>query len=131
MKVYRVEDSEGEGPYGSDLYSWCTTPKMSERHIWSSKTPPPDQDGALLPLSIWVRLEDDIQSRTVTSRFGFRTLKQLRSWFTPAARRNLSECGYVISVYEAPGEYVRLGNHQLVFWREGSEKVDERDLSEV
>ena len=130
MRIYRVEDLEGEGPYGDDD-SWCSTPKMFERHHRSSRTPSPDRDGMYLPLSMEVRLEGGIPRWTVTSHFGFRTLKQLRSWFTPAARRSLSECGYVISVYEAPDEYVYLGNRQLVFWLGGSKKVDERDLSEV
>ena len=130
MRIYRVEDLEGDGPYGDDG-SWCTTPKMFERHHRSSRTPSPDRDGTRLPLSMEVRLEGDILRRTVTSHFGFRTLKQLRSWFTPAARRNLSKCGYVLSVYEAPDEYVHLGNHQLVFWPGGSKKIYDLDLSEV
>lgn len=125
MKVYRVEGSEGEGPYVVDPVSWCTTPRLFERRHRSSKAPSPDRDGALLPT------ETKLQGEWVDLHFGFRTLKQLRSWFTPAARRNLSERGYVLSVYEASDEYVHLGNHQLVFWLEGSEKIDERDLSEV
>ena len=130
MKVYRVEDSEGEGPYGDDD-SWCPTPKMLERHHRSPKTPSPERDGGYLPFWLGVPPGMYIPYKTVNSHFGFRTLKQLRSWFTPTARRNLSKCGYVLSVYEAPDEYVHLGNHQLVFWLEGSEKVDELDLSEV
>ena len=131
MRLYRVEDLEGGGPYGEDFGSWCSTSKLFERHQWSPKTPSPGDDGGHLPLFMHVRHGHGAPDRTVETRFGFHTLKQLRSWFTPTARCNLSKCGYFLSVYEAPDEYVHLGNHQLVFWLEGSEKVDELDLSEV
>ena len=111
MRVYRVENWSGRGPYnGKGCYKAGYDTACSDRH------PMPYSDG----IPYW----DD------TDRFGFKTKKALQKWFNKKMRRDLAKHKYRISIFEVPKENVVLGRKQLVFKRRRAKRVKKLDLIE-
>jgi len=100
--IYRVENKEKRGPYCSgecarvstNLYDnrKCPTPCNINREII--------RDGLNL---------DDFY-------FGFKTLKQLQSWFTIEARIEMKE--FYVAVYKVNRKYCYFDHRQATFWRD-------------
>lgn len=85
MKVYRIANREGRGPYTGQMAweQWAT-----ENHNCGPVHPAPQWD-----LQNWSEVPARTRNKCV---FGFRTLKQLRKWFNATERKRLSRMGYVI-----------------------------------
>lgn len=94
MKVYRIEDSAGYGPYRGrhDMSAWS----RRDHNDWH---PTPLMEG--LPIS--GRL------------CGFKSLYYLKKWFTPHELMRLKRLGYSIKKVEA--KEVCYGKNQLTFKR--------------
>ncbi len=98
MRVYRVENNEGNGPYDPDTklgYRIC----RSHGHLRELRPTLPES-GLFLPGK---------------HQFcGCESLKQLKSWFK-GWWKQLRKAGFSISVYEVPEEFVDIGSEQLLF----------------
>ena len=78
-KVYRVQNKDGKGPY-RNTKEWST-----HDHDSSYKTPLPSKDFG----SAWYHQEKPV-------KFGFRTMAQLRGWFTKRELGSLEKLGFTI-----------------------------------
>ena len=80
MVIYRIQDSEGVGPYRSEyLNQWCYCGHNSSKH------PTPQQEG--------LRFSNEWYC-------GFESMKQLRSWFSNGELRKLHRMGLKINRIE-------------------------------
>ena len=115
MTIFRVEGSDGNGPYWSmndEELEKILPRKADKRH------PCPGEDG--MPSS-W-ELEGDFY-------YGFQSLEQLLSWFEEETLNALErDFDYRIAVYDLPDthahskNYIR-GYHQVAFRKEIARKV--------
>jgi hypothetical protein len=126
--VYRIEDpTSGWGPYtahsrhrNKSSYEVVRDHLMNEYAIrgYSKGTnPPPWNDGL-----------GDIYDTEFT---GFRSLKQLREWFSTDDLKTIAGAGFVARRYQIDGGHVRKGRHQLVFERDKaivSKTLDFQDI---
>lgn len=95
MKVYRIENKLGQGPYrGIDCETWETS-----SHNLGPRNPGPYTD---FDLDEWAMMAPDRKRACV---FGFRTLQELRVWFNKTERMRLRRKGYVIVRMDV--EYLR------------------------
>lgn len=84
MKIYRIEKHLGGGPYRSiDSTKW-----QADTMWWEDRSPGPHSD-----LPTWADLS---RRDRLKCSFGFRTLSQLRRWFTTEERKSLKTHGYRI-----------------------------------
>jgi hypothetical protein len=96
MLVYRVEHTEGGGPYiGPNGIG-----DLGMRHC-DGDHPPPIEDGI---------------SRVSGMNCGFASLAHFQAWFTPEERQELKDRGFVLMTFHA--DTVRTGRKQLMFDRE-------------
>ena len=120
MLVYRVEDSNGTGPYRNwmsiGVYLKYKHAKLTER------TPTPPEDG----MSVF----DDAYCSGSTNdyRFGFDSIEALKNWFDEEDRVKLSDDCFVCSVFEIDDDQVMMGGKQLAFNLIKAEKIDSLDL---
>ncbi len=106
MKVFRIENSNGTGPYrhseiGSEL---CRINSGTTNHPGPSSDK--DSEGKPLCNFLW-------QDRSYI--FGFASLEQLLAWFLDELEL-LRSHGFVVSVYES--SQVVEGRFQVIFIRE-------------
>jgi hypothetical protein len=95
MKVYRIENKHGEGPYRSiACEEWETS-----SHNLGPRNPGPYSD---FPEDDWHFIPGYTKRACL---FGFTTLAQLKKWFNTTERKRLRHLGYVI---------VRMQAHQIV-----------------
>lgn len=121
LTIYRVELPNGDGPYKLDTVSTWVSPGtwLYTRHLYSSRCPGPEADARLR----YARWSGDSWEDGEFRVFGFPSLPLLRRWFTPTARRKLTEAGFVVSIYSVPARSVTLGVAQVVFDRRDAERV--------
>lgn len=100
MRVYRIENSKGEGPYMHR--GWET-----RNH---SFLPTPSEEGI---------------DRLASDYCGFSKIKKLKRWFTKNELKNLRRLGFKLSVYET--NEVKKGKQQLVFNRSNSVFIEYLD----
>jgi hypothetical protein len=108
MMVYRVEDtSKHVGPYFSGQGS-IQTPDLLQcfRQHNDEAHPVPADDG----LDI-----GRIDLLLFDWRFGFKSMAQLRRWFSEHERELLARAGYRVVVYNVPDDEVRIGHRQVIF----------------
>jgi hypothetical protein len=106
MLVYRVENSEGGGPY--TFYSFDKADKavvavsnaLKEAHNESHHHPPPHSDGIS-----FVRHYE---------RCGFVSIEDLVQWFDGWLQK-LHDVGFRMAIYDVPTDRVRAGEKQVVF----------------
>ena len=110
MRVWRVEDDFGTGPYG--MRCPATNKKLISSHI-SEVHPSPYDDEKLN----WHGDHFD-----EAWHFGFQSKVGLYRWFTKPMRTNLRS-HTAISVYEVDSKHVRLGERQCVFLRDTSKLI--------
>lgn len=104
MLVYRVEDSEGRGPYrkrAGYVHEWS----KDENGHNDYNHPSPYQDG--LP-GMW-----DMESYIC----GFKSKAQLKAWFSEEELSNLEALGFSIKTFEVPKSDVKVGGKQVIFLR--------------
>lgn len=117
MRVYRVEDTNGIGPYSErhklvehqELLDALNSHCLDNGHPGACYLDEPFGNGG--PTDYY------------NYRFGFSDMEQLNNWFSPQEQELLNDAGFVISVYE--GKEVLMGRHQVAFKR-GLSKLIER-----
>jgi hypothetical protein len=106
MRVYRVENVDGNGPYALGDIGLAT--KWTDR----TQSPPPNKDEKLGPK--WDKI-----ANTEPWKFGFRTIESFAEWFSYRDDIDiLRNKGFVLNEYEVPSVHTRTGNTQLVFRKE-------------
>jgi hypothetical protein len=98
--VYRVENSAGKGPYTD------ATPNEVCNFISCVA-----DDAHPMP---W---DDDIPYPDFQFAHGFKSIRDLRNWFTPKGRTFLAGIGFCVAAYKAAR--VLRGKHQVVFRKDG------------
>ena len=108
MKVFRIENSDGTGPYRHSEIGI----ELCRIHSGIPKHPGPfddrDSNGKHLINFLW-------QDRSYI--FGFSSLEQLLAWFLDELEL-LAQHEFVVSVYES--SQVVCGNFQVIFIKESS-----------
>lgn len=106
MIVYRVENSEGLGPYRG--HGWHPT-----RHMDKVTHPNPNWDEGMV--EEWHRrVGNHYDSQYV---FGFESMDQLNAWFNDQEMSDLMVFGYSIVAFEVADSDVIIGRKQLAFVR--------------
>jgi len=106
MKLYRVEMPDGRGPYNSDA--------PSHDYDEEAETHKP-------VLSIEGLGYDDIfrYAADRPKRFAFRTIDQLRRWFSLKECKSLKRLGYVIGTYDVDKNDIVVSTPcQIVFFKD-------------
>lgn len=107
MKVYRIEhETENYGPYNGkvDCNMW-----QSVNHTAANGRPNPFMDNLNLEAYDYC---------------GFKTITQLKRWFTKKERSNLKRLGFVVKVFDISEDKVKLGDKQLLFRRSHAKLVE-------
>lgn len=113
--LYRVEKSNGDGPYHSSGYSRLHGGKDCDY----SRHPCPNDDG----------LEGGYDRYGFEKpRHGFESLEKFREWFRTEERTTLAAFGYLLVVYEC--DRTQHGRKQLVFDLDCATKVSEHNPTE-
>lgn len=124
MKVYRIENKKGEGPY-----------RAKKAPVWLYKgscknRPDPSQDSKIL-----MYLMRDHKAHDYLC--GFKDLKQLFDWFSPKEIEQLLDSGFKIVEMKVHKKFVEIGRTQIMFhkfaiedssveWKRFSELVDNK-----
>lgn len=107
MKVFRIEDEHGQGPY----HNWVMRAKL-ERHLENdSRSTHPD---------LW---EDGIRRPNSDYYCGLKSVEALRQWFNDKELKALHRGGYQFAVYNVPTARTVQGARQLIFDKTRSKLV--------
>jgi hypothetical protein len=110
MKVYRIEDKNGIGPY-SIYWEWQDV----NHFIKINRHPFPIDEGIMInSLQIAYGIDKPV--------CGFNSLDQLKDWFSNDEITKLFGLGYYIFFYEIEEEFIFQGKRQLVFIRNNLER---------
>ncbi len=107
--IYRVENNQGKGPYA--LYDYEKWTDKNKDHSDRSH-PGPDRDSKLKK-----KWESLFWSNQHNYYFGFKSLKDLRAWFSPSERKRLRSRGFFVSKIHIPEEDVIIGSKQVAFYK--------------
>lgn len=107
MIVYRVENSDGVGPYYCNSGEWCDGP-----HTQDTGRPMPYED---IPNS----------NHDCKNRFGFESMDKLMQWFSTSEMNKLYERGFRIVTFEVSREHTLIGAKQLIFIRQYATQVSD------
>jgi len=113
MKVYRIENSSGLGPYqGSDDYreAWANS-----NHNHQENTPKPSLEGIPFSYELF---------------FGFRDKQQIKGWFTPEELIKISKLGFTLNLYEAHISNTHSTKTQVAFRVKLATKLETLDIIE-
>lgn len=105
MKIYRIEDDAGRGPF-----------KPGFSHVWRSprgKDFPPPWEEAALSLGEFQKL---FSEHGFQGGCGCRSLAQLKEWFTLTERLRLRKLGYKVVSFE-PDRILLETPTQVIFER--------------
>lgn len=100
MLVYRLENTDGTGPFSGALYEFMS----SNYHCNTERFP-----------STYFAFSMHVQDRVRDKPHGCLCLRQLLYWFPAKVIRKMREKGFGVAVYEVPGQDVIFGKFQLVF----------------
>jgi hypothetical protein len=106
MHVYRVENTQGLGPYNS----WDTSGWGDDIEFVPERHPRPLEDSLLA--KPWSELS---QLRKEKFSFGFLNSRQLTSWFPKRYLERLAEANYSLNKYQVDSLFVIKGDKQCVF----------------
>ncbi len=122
MRVYRVENSYGDGPYQYTVRNEDGV-NIGSAHA-NMAHPGPSEDG--LYGEVWGEVAPFDETPHSDHLFGMNSLGSLIEWFD-GWWDTLARHGYTISEYEVPEEYVGVGESgtQAVFVRSEAEHVAE------
>lgn len=109
MKIFRVEDIDGKGPYTTG----CVPYFMDS----DTDHPGPLYDSQQLK-EAWTNLH---HSDRRVHYFAFVSLPQLQDWFSLITVDWVQD--FAINVYDVPDEYVHIGNKQLIYKATESELI--------
>jgi hypothetical protein len=124
LKVYRVENSDGYGPYRQFWqckYDEVTydSMKLNEAHFGCSKHP--------------TVLADKIQNFSCNYYCGFASIDSLKNWFDEKWRNILNEAKFKVSIYEVASNNIKRAksSKQIVFKKVCSKIVKEFSLLNI
>lgn len=118
MLVYRIENELGQGPFTS--YSADEYDNHKDGRSNSARRPPGPHS------EYWGKHQPrcDLGWTCSNARYGFRSINQLKKWFTSArGRRAMEADGSFITVLEVDQMDCWLGKWQLVFHKDRATKV--------
>lgn len=110
--VYRLEGKNNTG-----VYNGCHVSKAGLRSIANERQPMAWNDGLSYDLA--------------THRFGFKDPKQIKAWFNAYERRDLSNVGVLVKIFEVSKKSVRYGGHQLTFNKKRAKLIGIKTLQEI
>lgn len=122
MLVYRIENSEGGGPYTDSTI----TPARLD---WSYEYPD------CQPTPRWSQA-DFFKFGYDYTKFAFSSLDQFQKWWDTTDERisgqwkGMQEAGFYLRVYEVPEDYVVSDDHQAAFHKDWARRATERSLQE-
>ena len=124
MKVYRVENQEGKGPY-------CAPNPM---YLCDNNVvhPCPTHDSKLMINAMKKGVTTDLKYFPMGSdwQFGFESVKQFKRWFySNKILQDFDEYHFTLNVYEASAKQVALGNTQLVFLKNNATLIGKRPFT--
>ena len=109
VQVFRVQNSEGVGPYNGGSKEWQDAMSEEFGDFWNEDQHP-------LPTSYSLpRTENDCAYYDDSVRFCFASLKQLQQWFTLAMREYLKKDGYQVNVYLVHPDDLSYNDKQAFF----------------
>lgn len=122
MIVFRVEDSEGGGPYNGAKAPYWADRERAGINISSttSNHPLPGDD-----ISGWSDLSIDTRSKYL---FGFASLAELESWFNEKARAYYRDLGFKVAKYEVGPRSLKRGGHQVAFNKDRAKLIERTEL---
>lgn len=97
MKVFRVEDPNGKGPYSSSMTNEILYNKLSSKN---ESRPSPKRDG--------------IEIRPGIDVCGFDSIEKLKQWFH-GCRSDLRKAGFYVAIYEVDAKEIKFGRRQVIF----------------
>lgn len=104
MVIYRIENAAGKGPYFGEPTDWCET-----FHCEMNGQPGPNDDQGIK--GFWNSSPAHKQYR-----FGFESMAQLNTWFTPKELKALKRLGYkIVKIKETDCAKVVRGDKQVIF----------------
>lgn len=122
MKVYRVQHTNGLGPYRNhienliwrEVYDGKASKEIERIHdLHTFQRPNPIEDFG------WKSIDPDEYV------FGFETYDQYRSWFTKSCRKLLAKHDYQLVIFDVPKKHVLIGQSQVAF------KPDKADILDI
>ncbi len=119
MRVYRVENEQGEGPYKHTIRK--NGQRIGAAH-WDDAHPGPTEDG--LDWAVFGYEAPFSESEYTDKVFGTNSLESLLAWFD-GWWDVLERHGYSAEEYEVPDECVAvgIGGEQVVFMRSRAEHL--------
>ena len=104
MKIYRIEDKDGCGPWQCE----CLASKEAQSLLDDALSPLEDREDFPGPAR-------DGLTITPNTVFGCLGLAQLHEWFPEPAWTTLESLGFLVVVYDVPPERVHYGRVQVGF----------------
>lgn len=130
MKVFRVEDDEGNGMYNG----WCALQEMQERE----RHPIPGDDWELMSAVHKSKIDErcyEVLSMNDPCEapdellFGFASMEQLRFWiYKHEWIQRLKDEGFKLSVYEVEDGWAAHGRTQAVFIKDKATLINQIEL---
>ena len=112
VKIYRVEDCNGIGPYqNSNTFKFLSDFSLQKHPMVNNS-----------------KIEDFADEHGYNVEdvfFGFESINQLKNWFSKKVLDNLYKINYHVAVYEISIKYAVSDNKQVIFFMEEAEKLDE------
>lgn len=114
--VFRIEDSEGRGPYGPNRPHSERADQLIYSHNDCEKHPTPWFDGDLgWKISKYEHSRRQQNLPKSVLLYGFESMTQLFNWFSMDDLHTLREIGFVVKTFEVPSEHILRGDCQVVF----------------
>jgi hypothetical protein len=109
--VYRWQDKDGDGPYGSGLS--FSTGHNDEAH------PTPLQDKNPCSIRTFAyRMTYKTHGENIARKiyFGFDSMEQMNKWFTASEQKEMCENGFNLVKIEVNEEYIHRFGKQVMFY---------------
>lgn len=130
MRIYRIEDSRGLGPYHESspmlrVWRWGAEGPFDI----AGKHPSPDHDSGLRNwwLAHVTRAPDEETLDAI--RFGFASLEQLHAWFyNDDWFTSMDKNGFHLRIYDVSDDNVIKGRAQVIFYKDAAKLVGAESL---
>lgn len=125
MRVFRLEDKRGQGPYRGDIPKRVV--KLTKIRVFPS-TRYVDLVGMSTddnhPAPLYDNMRGYRNHISYQYKFGFNSIEQYTAWFYDSGwRKEFARLGLVVTEYEIRDNHVALGDHQVAFVRRYAKKV--------
>lgn len=125
MRIYRIEDENGDGPYNggreiTETLFWAHVRDDGNAADVDETHPQPSLDIA--------GFTERLKGRY---RFAFDSMEQLLKWFGPNARRVLKRYPFTVAEYSVPEPAVIKGIYQVAYDPERAEPIARTPVGEI